>query len=490
MFAYLPIELRKGTLPISQQRWAQVRYDIESIYPVLPASGMTLLHNAGHKVKYVDAILKRLSVENFLKIIEDFQPELLIFETKTPIVKSNWKVVDRIKEDYPETKIAACGDHVTTLPEETLKRSAVDFIIAGGDFDVEMLKLADFLEGKGKMPAGIFYKDDGKIKSSGSYELIEDLDSLPFIDREILPWQDYHEAWRLYPKFMYIMTARGCAYRCTFCSWAQMLYRGKLRLRSVSNVIEEIKWLIRKYELQELFIDSDTFTCPKRWVCDFCDELIRNKIRIVWGCNGRVDNVDYQMLKLMKLAGCRIIKFGVESASQKTLDAIKKGYTIDQVREAFRLCDKVGIMTHATVMFGFPWETRQDILATINFVRQLNPYEAQFSLLLAYPGTRLFDEAKKNGWLRFPEGKWEKYDMSLPTLESPYVSSEEIVSLYISAWKKTYFRPKFVLNRITKIRSWRDIAVGFRGIKTLFAGHLGPRTHPGKRGRNFGFKDR
>jgi len=177
-------------------------------------------------------------------------------------------------------------------------------------------------------------------------------------------------------------------------------------------------------------------------------------------------------LTLMKQAGCRMIKFGVESASQNTLDRIKKNYTVGQIVEAFRLCKKIGIHTHATVMIGFYWETKQDILKTIDFVCSLNPYQVQFSIPIAYPGTALYAEAKEKGWLRFNDGDWGKWDMAAPTMKNIELSAEEIVGLYFGAWKKSYFRPRFVLDRLLAIRSLRDIPMAIRGLAVLMKAHL------------------
>lgn len=472
MFAYLPVENVSGYFCISQQRFSKVRGDPELIYPMVPASALTLLKNSGYEVAYIDAILDRLCVEDFLLQVGLSKPDMLIFESKTPIIKENWRVSKILKEKFPKIKLAVCGDHVSVLPEETMRNSPVDYAICGGDFDYTTHKLAEHLTKKTPMPKGIWYRDNGRVKNTGDYELITDLDSIPFIDREIIPWYRYHEAWRLENKFFYLMASRGCPYQCTFCSWPQMLFKGKVRFRKVEKVIEELVMLINNYGAKEIFFDDDTFTCNKSWVQKFCEKIIEKKTKILWSCNGRVDNVDFGLLSLMKASGCRMIKFGIESASQQTLDKIKKGYTIEQVKNAFRDSREVGILTHGTVMLGYPWETRADIMNTIEFVKELDVDQAQFSIPIVYPGTELFEESQKNGWLRFPEGQWEKYDMSVPTLINKELSADELVSLCAQAWKTVYFRPRFIINRLLKIRGLADIKLAFRGLRTVLKGHL------------------
>jgi radical SAM superfamily enzyme YgiQ (UPF0313 family) len=471
LFAYLPVIDKKGYFCVSQQRFSKIRGDKELIYPLIVASGCTLLKRAGFEIKYLDSICLGLSKEEFIRELTRFSPQLLIFEAKTPVIKSCWKIVNTIKEKLSDLIIAAVGDHVSVLPEETLENSYVDYVIVGGDYDLSILELAKYLRDGGNLPKGLFYREGNKIVNSGPGPLIENLDEIPFIDRELVPWKDYHEGWRLFDRFMYMMGSRGCAYRCTFCAWPWMLHKGKVRFRSVPNVIEEIEILKKNYSVEEIFFDDDTFTWNKDWVLSLCEELIRKGININWSCNGRVDNVDNEMLTLMRRSGCRMIKFGVESASQYTLDKINKGYTIEDIKRAFSLTNKKGILTHGTFMFGFPWETPEDMVNTIKFAKELNCGEVQFSLVIPYPGTMLYKEAEEKGWLEFAQGEWEKFDMSTPVLKTP-LKAEEILKLYRKAWREFYFRPSYILSKLLKIRSIRELKWLTRGFFSIIRGHL------------------
>lgn len=467
LFAYFPTG-RKEYLCLSQNRFSKYRKDPEMIYPLVPASGVTLWKNEGYEVKFIDSVCEGLSEEQFLEKVERFNPDLIVFETKTPVVKQNWKTVDKIKELLPKVKIAAVGDHVSVLPEETIKNSKVDFVLTGGDFDISMLKLAKSLEGKSEMPKGCYYRGKFVIKNTGNYELIENLDEVPFIDREILNWRDYHEGWCLTNELMYLLGSRGCPYKCTFCSWPQMLYNGRIRFRSIKNVLDEIEELEKKYNPKEYFFDDDTFTCNKKWVLDFCNGLKERNLKIIWSCNGRVDNTDEEMLKAMKESGCRLIKYGVESVSQGTLDRIKKGYSIEQVRGAFKLSKKYGILRHATAMIGYPWESKEVMLKTIDFVKSLDTDTCQFSIPIVYPGTALFKEAEEKNWLIFGKD-WERYDMSLPTLKHPNLKPEEIVELCELGWKRIYFSPKFIMRKALSMKNPKQTIWIFKGIKTVFS---------------------
>ncbi|HOL67672.1 MAG TPA: radical SAM protein, partial [bacterium] len=473
LFTYFPhYQPGKGYLLVSQNRFTKYRGDPQLIYPLIPASALTLLKMDGHRVFFLDGILERLSLEEYLKRVQRLSPDIVFFETKTPCVQKDWAIVESLKRKIPGLLVGCCGDHVSVLPEETLANSQTDFVVVGGDYDEGIRRLCAALREGNAVPPGIAYRDhSGKVVIPPKPVFLQRLDDLPFIDREIVPWRFYHEAWRLYDEFTYLSGSRGCPYRCTFCSWPQMLYHGRVRFRSPGNIASEIKFRVARYGIKEFFFDDDTFTCHRPWVMEVCERIRSLKLPILWSCNGRVDNVDAAMLETMKSSGCRLIKYGVESVHQTTLDRIKKGYTVEEIVEAFSLTRKAGILIHATAMIGFPWETRQQIMETVEFVRKLRPDTCQFSIPIAYPGTELFQEAEARGWLAFGRN-WQQYDMSLPTLVHPELKPEEIVELCRQAWVKVYFSPDFILRKIGRIRRPIHLRWYWRGLFSLIKGHL------------------
>jgi radical SAM superfamily enzyme YgiQ (UPF0313 family) len=473
LFSYFPhYSKEKGYLLLSQNRFAKYRGNPELIYPLIPASCLTILKNHGYDVNYIDAIFERMDIESFIKKIYEISPDIIIFESKTPSIKRDWEIVNIIKDEFPDIIIFSCGDHVSVLPEETIENSKVDFVIVGGDYDYVSFLLCEAIKGKEKFPSGVVYKNiNGEIINNRKPIFIENLDDLPFIDREIVPWQNYHEAWRLYDEFTYMYGSRGCPYRCTFCSWPQMLYDGKVRFRSPQKIVDEIEILIKKYGIKEIFFDDDTFTCNKNWVLKICNLILERGIKILWSCNGRVDNVDYELLKIMKKSGCRMVKYGVESASQKTLDLLRKDYTIEDVKKAFIYTQKNKILIHATAMIGFPWEKKEDMIETIKFIKKLKPDTCQFSLPIPYPGTKLFEDAMKENLLIYGQN-WEFYDMSRPLLKNYYLKTEEIVKIWEKAWLSVYFSPSFILRKIKNLRNFKVLKLYIRGIISVLIGHL------------------
>lgn len=447
------------------------------VYPMISAYACTLLKNNSFDIEFIDAVAMRLSKQDFLKELTNFNPDLVFMETKTPTIKYIWRVAAELKSVLPKVKITLCGDHVSALPRESLKRcGAIDYVAIGGDFDTSALKLAMALKDGTKFPAGVWYRNDGGITTSGPSELMGNLDSLPYIDRVLVPWWLYHESWRLYDEFFYIMSGRGCYAQCSFCSWPATLYNYCFRLRSPENVVEEIKHLIKRYRAKEIFDDLDTWPARSKWAKKFCQLMIREELNeeVMWSVNARASDLqDLEMLKLMKKAGCRVLKIGVESASQETLDRIKKQVTIEQIRNAVMLCKRVGLTVHLTAMFGYPWETREDALKTIKFIKSLKPDSAQFSIVTPYPGTELFKEALEKGWFRIDPKDWEKFDMSQPVLKSVNMASEEVLELCVRAWRSVYFSPLYIARRIWGVRSWRHIKLLLRGTKVVMRAHIG-----------------
>ncbi|HID91264.1 TPA: hypothetical protein EYP44_04820, partial [Candidatus Bathyarchaeota archaeon] len=244
-WVYPPME--GGVPQLTQNRffkWTQ-SYDV-LIYPVIPASACTLLKSDGFDVRYIDAVAMRLPWDELASRLSSFAPDLVLMEAKTPVVRRVWRAANGLKSALPDARVALCGDHVSVLPRESLERCrAVDYVITGGDFDLGALKLAKALRDGDGLPAGLWYRGADGVATTGRFELAEDLDSLPFIDRELVPWQPYHESWRLHDEFFYIMSGRGCMYRCTFCMSgdAALVIReeGRIAVKTVSDLFAKVE---------------------------------------------------------------------------------------------------------------------------------------------------------------------------------------------------------------------------------------------------------
>lgn len=480
-----PIDSVKGTPLISQNRFFTYRRlgGIPGIfstptyaYPVVPAYAATLLKEEGHQVTWDDAVAEEKPYATWIKEIERNQPDLIMMESKTPVIKKHWKIVDDVKARCPESKIVLVGDHVTALPEESLINSKVDFVVTGGDYDFTLLQLVRFLAGNAKeMEAGIYFREDGFLKNTGRFRSDHVLDSLPQIDRDLTRWRLYAFEDGNYKRVpgTYTMVARDCWWDvdggCSFCSWKSLLYP-YYRSRSPRLVIEEIAVLTEKYGIREVFDDSGTFPVGK-WLEEFCKMMISEKLneKVYTDINMRPGILNQEQYSLMKKAGFRMILFGLESASDSTLAKLNKGVTVNEVINSLKQASLAGLEPHVTLMFGYPWETREDAWRTLQLGKLLFQsgwaHTLQATIIVPYPGTRLFEEAREKGWLKTID--WDDYDMDEPVLSCP-VSESELKEMRKEVYRM-YFSPSHVFWRVIRIRSIDDIEFLVRGVRKLFA---------------------
>jgi radical SAM superfamily enzyme YgiQ (UPF0313 family) len=475
-----------GTPTLGQNRQFQWFQRPTFIYPLVPASAATLLHREGFDVLWKDAIAERMSWSEYENYLITRRPDIIAVETKTPVVRRHWRILRRIRYWLPRSKLILMGDHVTALPEESLLNSPVDFVITGGDYDFSLLGLARHLRDGAPLPPGIYYKENGAIENTGSFRLTGDLDGLPFIDRGLTGRHMYGE--RLYKRlpFTYVAAGRDCAYgRCTFCSWTTLY--PKYRARSPENVLAEIGQLAGRYGVREIFDDTGTFPSGE-WLREFCRGMIKSRLnnRIRISCNFRSDYLMRDDLRLMRRAGFRLMKIGLESASQDTLDRLKKGTNIARFEESLKRAKAAGLEIHLTIMIGFPWETRADAERTVALGRGLLRKGVadmlQATVVVPYPGTPLYKEAIENDWFRVAADDYDKFDMTTTMLKTPGMSPEEVMALCAKCYGG-FLTPGYIWSRLRDVRSLEDVRFLARGIGPVL-GHIGDfafRPRKGKR---------
>lgn len=467
----------KGSPMLTQNRQFQWMSIGSYIYPLVTASAATILDQAGHEVIWHDGIAADLPYRHFLDTVERECPDLVVMETKTPVVKLHWSIVKDIKAISPDSRTVLMGDHVTALPEESMHNCPVDFILTGGDYDFALRAMAEALSGRGDMPPGIYYRQDGAVKNTGHFVLDGDLNELPFIDRDLTQAHLYFEKWKKREPFRYTMAGRDCQWgKCSFCSWTTTF--PTFRRRTVKSLLDEIEILVDRYGVREIFDDTGNFPAGA-WLREFCEGMIDRGLnkKILFSCNMRFDFLVRQpdLLPLMKKAGFRKMKSGLESANQATLDRIKKNIKVEHIVEGCRLATEAGIDIQLTVMVGYPWESRDDAVRTLDLARGLmaggHAEMLQSTVMVPYPGTPLFKEAVERDWIRFkPVDSWERYDMTEPVLVTPDMKPEEIMKLCSDIYK-SFMTPRFVLRQILNVRSMEDLGYLMRGGKAVI-GHI------------------
>jgi hopanoid biosynthesis associated radical SAM protein HpnJ len=367
----------------ASSRWPATR-EIESYwYPVWLAYPAGMLEGA----RLLDAPPHHISGEDTIEICKNY--EFLVLFTSTPGFPGDIRLAAAIKQANPNIKIAFVGPHVTVLPEKSLRDCPeIDFIVRK-EFDHAVV---DYANGKPieEIP-NVSFPKDGKVVHNPDAPQLQDLDSLPHVTqvyKRDIDVTKYNVPFLLYP-FVSLYTTRGCPAQCTFCLWPQTLSGHPWRKRSTDDVAAEMKKAKELFpEVKEFFFDDDTFNIQKARTIELCAKL--KPLGLTWSCTSRV-TTDYETLKAMKEAGCRLLIVGYESGDAQILKNIKKGATVERARQFTKDCKKLGLVIHGDFILGLPGETHETIQRTIDFAKELDVETIQVSVGHAYPGTEFYD---------------------------------------------------------------------------------------------------
>ncbi|MBU4223044.1 MAG: B12-binding domain-containing radical SAM protein [Euryarchaeota archaeon] len=377
-------------------------------YPQPPlglASIAAVLEQKGHLVEIIDANALQLSDREIVMKVKG--ADVIGITAMTPAINSAIKIAKEIKREDPEQTIILGGPHATILPEETLNKAPQIDMIVRGEGEKTMWELFDALENNKDLQNinGLTFRNNG-IRSTPSQPSIVDLDNLPFLAYHLLPIHKY----KLHPPhgrklpYMAMMTSRGCPYNCIYCS--KPIFGQKFRAQSPERTVDEVEYLIDKFKIKEIVFYDDSFTLNKNRIFQLCEEIHKRKIDIIWSCETRVDLVNEELLKAMKKAGCYMIAYGIEAGNQMILNNLRKKITTEQIRSAIDLTHKAGIQSVGYFMLGSPWETPATIRETVDFTKSLKLDFAQFSVMIPFPGTDIFELYMKSGHVT---SNWDDY---------------------------------------------------------------------------------
>lgn len=415
-------------------------------------------------VDIIDASAEDISYEKLVNKTLEIKPDLVGISMLTPTFQSSKKTIEMIKEKLPDVKIVVGGPHASALPQEVMNEiPEIDFLVCK-EGEHTSLELVNAIKNNGDLSKikGLVYRDKGKIMQNPPRAVIEDLDTIPFPAREKFPMHLYktHPPYGRKNPIVNIITSRGCPYSCAYCS--KSVFGKRLRMVSPKRVVDEMELVIKKYNAKEIRFYDDDFTLDMDRAEKICDEMLDRKIKILWSCTTRVDLVNENLLRKMKKAGCWLISYGVESSNQKFLDEIGKGITIEQIRKAFKLTKEIGIKTLAFFMLGLPGETKETIEDNIKFSIELDPDFVNWSLTTIFPDTPLVniikEHMKKKGRI-VPYTQKGKEVYRLDWNKEPLYVYEENFTIdelqdYIrQAYKRFYFRPKYILKQLFKMKS-------------------------------------
>jgi anaerobic magnesium-protoporphyrin IX monomethyl ester cyclase len=429
-----------------------------------------ILEREKYPVKLIDANALNLEPDTIAKMVSG--ADVVGITAMTPTIGAALSIARHIKQNTPGIKIIFGGPHVTLLPEETLVSSPDIDIVCRGESDATIIELLPAIENRLILDniAGISFKRDGKIIHTPNRNAIVDMDSLPYPAYHLLPWKRYqpHPPHGMASPFAATVTSRGCPYRCAFCS--KPVFGTKFRAYSPERVIEEIKYLQKKFGVREIAFYDDSFTLDKKRAHAVAEKIIENKIKIAWTCETRVNLVDKELLKHMKQSGCYAVAYGIESASPEIIKTLQKDITKEQVEEAVRDSREAGLQVIGYFMLGSPGETPENIQQTIEFARQLKVDFAQFAVTTPFPGTELYDIYMRENKR---EIRWEDFvyagtdNPATPVFESDKLTRRDLKAWTSRAYRRFYLRPAYFWQRLRRCTSWGEIRMNFKGFLML-----------------------
>lgn len=338
------------------------------------------------------------------EMIKGFQPDLIgitAMSNKYPMVE---KIAAMTKSLFPDVPVVIGGHHPSLYGERLLRNRNIDFVVRG-EGEITMLELTERVFARNQdfsKIKGLLYREKGEIRMTPPRELIEDLDQLPIPNRELMVNPHYFSGNN-------VMTARGCPFQCSYCG-SKVMWGRRVRRRSVEKVIEEIRGLIQRSGSRSISFWDDSFTLDRDYLRQLTEEL-RRIGGVTFSCITRLDLVDREILKLLKEAGCHQILFGVESGSERILASIQKGMNKDFIRKKVEEVRAIGIPWLGFFIMGYPGETKEDILETLEFLKELAPPAAEINLFNPLPGTPIWDELERKGQVH-PDMDFSQYSQS------------------------------------------------------------------------------
>jgi len=448
--------IREGRCTQEQGVWA-------TLWPPLSLAVIgAVLERDGHQVRIMDCPAQGRTFDDVKMAIGEMSPGVIIWSTGTPSIENDLQLASRIKVWSPAARTVVFGTHVTALDRECLQSAPGLDIIVRNEPEATLAELVRKLsEAKGiEGITGITYRNEqGGAVRNPARPFMENLDDLPFPAWHLIDVDRYRLPLKGRP-FLMVAPLRGCPFGCSFCT-CHTYYGARLRTRSVESVIAEIVHDRERFGISDFFFWAETFVVNKDYVRRLCRAMLERNVRIAWTANSRVDTVDAELLALMAEAGCWMISFGIESASQAVLDRADKGTRVSDAMAAVQLARRAGIKTVGHFILGLPGETEVSLEETIVFAGKLKLDLAQFYCAVPFPGSRLYERALKEGWINPPD--FSNFNQNTPLLNLPALPAGLVSRYRARAYRRFYTSPANVV-RALRLVNWMDLRGLFRSM--------------------------
>ena len=301
----------------SDVRWPHKRSDKFIEYPIYLSYLVAIVRESGYQVSFLDAILEELGIEEFAERVKEIGPDIVVLECSTPSINFDLQSAAAIKKVSPSTRTVLIGSHPTVYHREIMAENPSVDAICRGEFDYTVRDLVRAqAEGKdwSDIP-GLTWRRDGEVQVNQDRAEIENLDEIPFPARDLVDSPNYRQGTFRGKKCTTVITSRGCPFHCIYCLWPSTLYGHIFRARSAENVVDELEECVNKYGIDEVYFDDDSMALDRERMLEICRLIVERGVKFEWISQCRVSSMDEEVLIAMKKAGCRYIRFGVESGS-------------------------------------------------------------------------------------------------------------------------------------------------------------------------------
>lgn len=425
----------------------------------------SFLKSNGCDIVLYDANALHIEKERLIKYIVDLAPDIIALTLYSVQLHQTIHFLTEIKKRLPYVRTVVGGPHPSSDECKNLlvQNNVIDLAVRG-EGEYTLLELINAIESGSSFGdiKGLVFRENREVKVNDTREFIKDLDSLPMADWDSLPMDNYWGVSSEKKNLVNILFSRGCKSSCTFC--ASKVALGKsIRKRSPDSIINEIKYLYENHHVRELAMNDATFNFDFDWNKEIAERLLEyNKPGLVWGCNLRADmtvKMDMDLLRLMKKSGLRNIFMGIESGDDAILKRMKKGTNVEMIRKALRMLDEVGIKVYCGFILGMPGETEESLKRTIAFAKEIRKYSTAFSIATPFPGTELYEQAKKEG---FYVENWARLDYHGITYVPQGLTKETLHSYYTRNLLSYYLSLPFLITQVLQIKSWLQFKKSFR----------------------------
>jgi len=449
----------------------QAWLDHQGVYPPLGILYLAayLKRHSDHEVELLDMTVEGIDVSRLKLLASTEGFDVVGITAATLNFPSVIACIETVREACPSARIVLGGPHPTFYPEETAGLPGVDYVVVGQGILV-FKELLDRLE-RGEEPVlpGLVPHSGPVDERSVEYQVV-DLNTVPFPDRTLIPNRKYFSIVTRKRPMTCMITSQGCPYRCAFCSTPRF---GGMQMRSPEHVLEEVEECAR-LGIREIMFWDEVFTLERGRAAEIADRIAKAHPGLTWDIRTRVDLVDQDLLRRFRRAGCVRIQYGIESGSDRTLKILKKGFTVEQAREAVALTREAGIPVSAGFMLGSPGESEEDIKRTVEFAREIDPDYVQFTVTIPTPYTDLYENALAGGFRRDYLREYARSPRGTPKLYfwNERFTDEELIGFRNYAYRRFYFRPQYVLKSLIRLRSFsemrRKLAMGIGLMKELY----------------------